>query len=140
MDAKYGAQNHEYNLRPRKKPSFHHLHAHVGSLDKPLDYDESLHHIFLTEQMSLRHRLKTFGKLGADAVVKELKQIDQMQTIIPVKASKLTKTQKHSALHYLMYLKEKWSGKIKARGYADGWPQHLYKSKHDVSLPTVTTE
>jgi len=39
-----------------------------------------------------------------------------------------------------MYLKEKRSSKIKARGCADGRKQRIYKSKHKTSSPTVSTE
>jgi Reverse transcriptase (RNA-dependent DNA polymerase) len=39
-----------------------------------------------------------------------------------------------------MFLKQKRCGKIKARGCADGRKQRLYKSREEVSSPTVRTE
>ena len=39
-----------------------------------------------------------------------------------------------------MFLKQKRSGKIKGRGCADGRKQRVYKSKADVSSPTVAIE
>ena len=36
-----------------------------------------------------------------------------------------------------MFLKKKRNRDIKERGYADGWPQHLYKSKEETSPPTA---
>jgi hypothetical protein len=44
------------------------------------------------------------------------------------------------AIQYLMYLKQKRCGRIKARGCVDGRKQCLYKSKDKTSSPTVSTE
>jgi len=43
-------------------------------------------------------------------------------------------------LRYLMFLKEKRDGTIKARGCADGRPQRRYTNKEDTSLPTISIE
>lgn len=59
--------------------------------------------LFVTEQMNLRKGLKVFGKPGADAVVKELHQLDQRKTIEPILPKDLTKEQRREALRYLMY-------------------------------------
>ena len=40
-------------------------------------------------------------------------------------------------LTYLMFLKRKITGKIKARGFADGRPQQEYIGKEEASSPTV---
>ena len=42
------------------------------------------------------------------------------------------------ALGYIMFLKRKRSGKMKARGCADGRPQREYITKEESSLPTVS--
>lgn len=60
--------------------------------------------------------------------------------IKPVKRKDLTREQKRKALNYLMYLKQKRCGRIKARGCADGRKQRDYKSKDETSSPTVSTE
>eukprot|EP00957_Ditylum_brightwellii_P004401 334125-Ditylum_brightwellii.AAC.1 len=52
----------------------------------------------------------------------------------------LTKDQKISAFRYLMFLKEKRSGKVKGKGCADGRKQRVYKTKHETYAPTVSTE
>ena len=44
------------------------------------------------------------------------------------------------ALRYLMFLREKRDGTIKARGCVDGRPQRLYTNKEDTSLPTISIE
>ena len=46
----------------------------------------------------------------------------------------------HKALVYLMFLKMKSSGEIKAQGYADGRPQWVYKTKEETLSPTATVE
>jgi hypothetical protein len=42
------------------------------------------------EQMSLKKGLKLFGKNGADAVVKELRQLDYLDVIQPVNGKELS--------------------------------------------------
>ena len=95
---------------------------------------------FLTEQMSAKRGLKVFGKDGADAIVSEMNQLHIRKTIKPVQFKDLTREQKVQALRYLMFLKQKRCGKIKARGCADGRKQRVYKTKAETSSPTVTTE
>jgi hypothetical protein len=62
----------------------------------------------------------------------------------PVNMRALTTEQRtelrKKALAYLMFLKQKRCGKIKGRGCADGRKQRLYKTKEEVSSPTVRTE
>jgi uncharacterized protein YeaC (DUF1315 family) len=87
--------------------------------------------LFLTEQMSLKKGLKQFGKDGAEAVVAKLQQLDYREVIELVNGKKLTQEQKRKALNYLMYLKQKRCGRIKARGCADRRKQRLYKSKEE---------
>jgi hypothetical protein len=103
-------------------------------------FEQPLGELFLTEQMSLKKGLKYFGKKGADAVVAELRQLDYRDVIKPVTRKDLTREQRKRALNYLMYLKEKRCGRIKARGCADGRKQRDYKTKEETSSPTVSTE
>jgi hypothetical protein len=103
-------------------------------------FEEPIGELFLTEQMSLKKGLKYFGKSGTDAVIKELWQLDYRNVIKPVPARSLTREQKHVALNYLMYLKQKCCGRIKAWGCADGRKQRLYKSTDETSSPMVSTE
>jgi hypothetical protein len=39
-----------------------------------------------------------------------------------------------------MFLKKKRCGRIKGRGCADGWKQHIYKTKEETSAPTAAIE
>ena len=48
--------------------------------------------------------------------------------------------EKKKALRYLVFLKEKRDGSIKARGCADGQSQRDYTTKTETSLPTVSLE
>ena len=52
---------------------------------------------------------------------------------------KITKDVCISALSYLMFLKRKRTGDIKARGCANSRPQREYISKEESSSPTVST-
>ena len=58
----------------------------------------------------------------------------------PLKPSQIKKEIKNKALAYLMFLKMKTSGEIKARGCADGRPQRVYKSKQETFSPTAAIE
>jgi hypothetical protein len=49
--------------------------------------------------------------------------------------SEINKNIRYEALNYLMFLKRKCCGKIKARGYADGRPQREYILKDESSSP-----
>ena len=52
----------------------------------------------------------------------------------------MTIEERKNALKYLMFLKEKRCGKIKARGCANGRKQHLYKTKEETSSPMISIE
>jgi hypothetical protein len=60
--------------------------------------------------------------------------------MVPVAANMLTREEKLKALQYLMYLKKKCCGQIKGHGCADGCKQCVYKTKEELSSPTVAIE
>ena len=70
-----------------------------------------------TPQMPIRRGLKLCEPEGISAVKAELHQLHDLKVM---EAKPLTTTQKREALGYLMFLKRKRNGKIKARGSADG--------------------
>ena len=111
------------------------LSAMASHSDKILEY-----FTLLTEQMTAKKGLKFFGEKGAKALRAELEQLLYRKVMHPVRGRSLTWEQKLAALRYLMFLKEKRSGKIKGRGCADGRKQRLSKSKDETRSPTVTTE
>jgi hypothetical protein len=127
MDAKYGQRQHEHGLRPRRRPTdYNHAHA-------------QLENIVMT-QYSVKKGLKVFGKAGAEAVVSEMQQLHEREVLKPKAAAMMTTDEKRKSLHYLMFLKKKRCGRIKARGCADGRKQRVYKTKQETSAPTVATE
>ena len=130
MNERYGPRQHEHGLRARRAPR------------APSDYNDlhaNLEHTVMT-QYSIKKGLKMYGKAGADAVVKEMQQLDERQVIEPRKADMLTREEKRGALQYLMFLKQKRCGRIKGRGCADGRKQRVYKTKEETSAPTVAVE
>jgi hypothetical protein len=91
-----------------------------------------------TEQMNMNKGLKVFKEEGEKAVTSELKQLHDMEALKPVMPTDLTEKQRKGALSYLMYLKRKRNGKVKARGCADGRKQRVYMTKDETSSPTVS--
>ena len=84
--------------------------------------------------------LRIFGEKGTNAVLTGLKQLHDKHVMEPLHGNQLTRKEKSAALQYLMFLKQKRSGKIKGRGCADGRKQRLYMDKDEVSSPTISTE
>ena len=126
MNQRYGPQNCQYDLLPCKPCNYSHLHTTLG-------------HIALT-QYSLKQGLKTFGRAGVEAVRNELQQLHDRDVIIPVNSEELENEERHQALPYLMFLKQKRTGQIKGTGCADGRKQRLQYNKEDASSPTVAIE
>ena len=91
----------------------------------------------LTEQMSAKAGLKCFREGGAQAIMTEIEQLLYRKVIHGKYAHTLTHEQKKSAIKYLMFLKEKHSGALKARGCADGRQQRLteFQPKRALSNP-----
>ena len=99
------------------------------------EYDAALHMMAMT-QFGVREGLRRFGDKGRDAVQVEIQQLHNMGVITPIHA---TPEQRKQALQYLMFLKEKRSGKIKGRGCADGRPQRQTMTKVEALSPTPQT-
>jgi hypothetical protein len=68
---------------------------------------------FVTAQMSAKAGLKYFGSRRSEAIVNELRQLILLKVMTGCLPSDLTAEQKAKSLKYLMFLKEKRSGKIK---------------------------
>ena len=96
--------------------------------------------LLVTEQFNVNKGLKVFKEKGEEAVLAELQQLHDRKVLNPKKWHELTYQQRKMALQYLMFLKEKRSGKIKARGCADGRSQRAYTPKEEASAPTVSIE
>eukprot|EP00957_Ditylum_brightwellii_P102200 7790610-Ditylum_brightwellii.AAC.1 len=91
----------------------------------------------LLTQYHVSKGLKVFGQKGADAVLKELKQLHDRLVMDPKQPEQMSREEKKAALQYLMFLKQKRCGTIKGRGCADGRKQRAYKKKEETSAPTV---
>ena len=82
--------------------------------------------------MGFKACIKKFG-LAAEEEFFQLDNYDCLET-----RSDLTLEQKRIALEYLMNVKKKRDGRIKAKGCADGRKQRGYILKEEVSSPTVS--
>ena len=113
MNAKYGSRTTKWNLRQRKQRTYDHKYDENAEIYVAQVPEATL----ATPQMPIRHGLKLFGSEGISAVKAELQQLHDLKVM---EAKPLTTTQRQEALGYLMFLKRKHTGKIKARGCADG--------------------
>ena len=96
-------------------------------------------HIMMT-QLNVQEGLKAYGEKGDEAIMKEIAQLHTRKALLPCNRNDMTYDERKKALRYLMFLKEKPDGSIKARGCADGRPQRIYTNKEDASSPTISIE
>ena len=133
MDARYGSRSTRWNLRQRKPRTYDHKFDGNAEVYVAQTADATL----ATPQMPLHRSLKMFGTAGVNAVKAELQQLHNLKVM---EAKPLTSSQKREAQGYMMFLKRKRNGKVKARGCADGRPQRAYIPQEDARAPTVSTE
>jgi hypothetical protein len=98
--------------------------------------------LIMIHQYNLKKGLELFGDKAETATVKELKQIHDMGTYVPLEAAGLTPEQKAKALSSLMFIVEKRDGRVKARKCAVGSKQRTFEgySKAEWASPTVSTD
>jgi hypothetical protein len=125
MTDTYGERSKGHNLRPQSSCDYSHLHTTLAGIAMTQD--------------SVKKGLKAFGDDGTQALLKELRQLHDRQVVKPKGPDEITRQQRHDALRYLMFLKKRRCGTIKARGCADGRKQREYTSK-ETSSPTVAIE
>lgn len=129
MDSKYGARSGAYGMQPRKPHSYDHLHAQVGELKNrtqdPIDTT-------VFTQYHVNKGLKKFKVPRAEAVIKELEQLHNMDCLNPKKISELTEEDRKNVLQYLMFLKQKRCGTMKGCRCVDGRKQCEYLGKECV--------
>ena len=78
--------------------------------------------------------------MGYEATIKELdKNLVDKNVIDMLPPKSITHDMMKMSLAYLMFLKRKRCGKIKARGCADGRSQRVYITKLESSSPCVKT-
>jgi len=125
---------HTYNLRRRPTKRNKRVSLAISDGNGGDNHDENMEtgtgqyvtihpkvhaHVMLT-QMNVQQGLLTFGEKGNEAISKELKQLHEKRAITPMQRADMTIEDRRKALRYLMFLKEKRDGTIKARGCADG--------------------
>ena len=92
-----------------------------------------------TPQYGFVKGLKIFGNAGYDAAQKELEEnLIGRNCIRMLKKNEVISQIRTDALGYLLFLKQKWCGKVKARGCVDGRPQRLYITKEQSTTPTIS--
>ena len=90
--------------------------------------------------MSANEGLKRFGEKAADALIKEWKQLDELDVFEGMFFNQLTSEDRSKALRLVQLIKEKRCGKIKGRTCADGRKQRSYINPEEATSPTVSTE
>jgi hypothetical protein len=92
-----------------------------------------------TPQYGFNRGMKEFEELGFEATMKELDDnLIGMGAVRMLKPNEVNKNVWFDALSYLMFLKRKRDGTVKARGCIDGQPQWEYITKDESSSPTVS--
>ena len=92
------------------------------------------------KQYGLKADLRKFVDCGNAALMKELCQFHMLKCFTPQDPKTLSREDKRTALASLMFLTEKRSGEIKARGCADGSKQHDHIAEEEATMPTVSSE
>ena len=88
----------------------------------------------------MKTRLCLFGDAGNQAVKSEMGQLHKWTVMKPKHSMDLTIEQGREAQAYLMFLKQKRCGMIKAQGCADGRKQRDKIMKQESASPTVATK
>jgi hypothetical protein len=92
------------------------------------------------KQYGLKAGLRKFAERGNDALMKELRQFHVLRCFSPKDPKTLSRDDRRKALSSLMFLTEKRSGEVKARGCADGSKQRDHIAKEEATAPTVTSD
>jgi len=98
------------------------------------------HASIILTQLNIKDGLKAYGNTGDEAILKEVKQLHTRQALIPHIRNEMSHEERRKALKYLMFLKEKRNGTIKARGCADNRPQRVWPNKEETGLPKISIE
>ena len=137
MEEEVNTLTHGYNLHP--SPTKRNQKYNMVSIGQQSTIAKPHLHVMLN-QVGIREGLRKFGEKGNDALLKELNQLHERDTLLPKKKEDMTYDERKRALRYLMFLKEKRDGMIKVRGCADGRSQREYTTKVETSLPTMLLE
>ncbi len=84
--------------------------------------------------------LTKFKQNGKEAIQQELKQLHNMDVLIPIPADNLTPEQTKNALLTVTFIKEKHDARVKGRVCANGCKQREDVDRNEAASPTVTNE
>jgi len=96
--------------------------------------------LLLTKVTQCLKGIRLRGNRAIEALLKELAQLEDMNTFEPLQAQKLSRVQPTEALRVINLIKEKRDNSLKGRTCVDGRPQRKYISKEQAASPTVSTE
>jgi len=135
------SQGHNYNLRPRptRMSAKYDMYSMMQSSNIQKKIAKPYMHIMMM-QMNVKEGIKIFGNKGNDTLMTELQQLNIQRALLPLKKEDMSYDQWKKALRYLMFVKEKHDGSIKARGCVDGCSQREYTIKAEISSPTISLE
>ena len=85
----------------------------------------------------MKSGLRHFGEKEIASAKGELTQLHVMDTWVSKDPTMLSRAEKVKTISFLMFLKEKRSGKVKRRACVNGTHQRAYIRKEDASSPTV---
>ena len=93
----------------------------------------------LFTQYSVRKGIKLFEEAAIIVVKEELQQLESRKVMEPIDGTEMTWEENRVCLQYLMFLKQKRSGRIKGRGCADVQKQREFITKEESSAPNGGT-
>jgi hypothetical protein len=96
--------------------------------------------VILAQQYSVNKGIHLFGDWARESVSKELQQLHNYMTYMPVYAHKLTPEQRCEALNLLIFITEKIYGRIKSRACVDGSAHRARAEKGAAASPTVMND
>ena len=88
----------------------------------------------MAQQYSMKKAKELFRDKAGAAVTRELNQINDFETYVPLKASELSWEEKKKVLESLIFVTEKINRDIKARNVADSSKQRTYDSYNKSDL------
>ena len=114
----------------------------LSKLHNENDPKELFHYItgYLLNQMPAKVSIKKLGSKAEEALHKEFLQQHNTNTFTPIFERELSPEQIKNILDAISIIKEKRDGSIKGRTCANGKKQRLWKSKAELTSPTVCTD
>ena len=91
-------------------------------------------------QMMAKKGIATYGEVAIQAILKEYKQLHDLNVFRPMKTKDIPVEERHKFLRLITLIKKKRTGEIKGRACADGRPQRAYISREEATSPTVGLE